>query len=385
MDYYFEATQDIIAAMAERVYWTQHAPIDRRSQEILGSGIDRGLSEFGVERARYVARKLARTAVHLTDLNETIVTSPLRRATQTSDILADELGFEVIVDDGLKAQHFGILEGMTVPEVLEDPALAPHLHRNLTADEIFTDVAPGGESIQSATSRMFVARRRLLAADGSPIAVTHGSVLNTLVGSSRGLPPKQWKDISAEFKGQLIEDRGEDISGVELFGAENILVILRGNSGSGKSTVAEGLRDKLGDNVLLISKDMLREEFITPESPSYYSVLGDMIRNLADIGAKYGYIVIIDGMVGHPKHDALLSELFAKFDKSLVYTLDIPLEETLRRHATRKKADEFGEPEMREWYRKRDHLGIESEIIVGPEKSRDEVVKMIVDQIKEIY
>jgi broad specificity phosphatase PhoE/predicted kinase len=371
--------------MTERVYWTQHAPIDRRPQEIVGSGIDRGLSELGVERARYIAKKLARTAIHLIDLNETIVTSPLRRATQTSEIFADQLGFEVVVDEDLRAQHFGVLEGMTVSEVVADPDLAPHLHRNLSADQIFNDEAPGGESIESATRRMVVARRRLLAADGSPIAVTHGSMLNTLVGSSRGLPPKQWKDISAEFKGQLIEDKGEDISSVELLGAENILVILRGNSGSGKSTVAEGLRDRLGDNVLLISKDMLKEDFITPESPSYYNVLGDMIRNLADIGAKYGYIVIIDGMVGRPKHDALLAELFAKFDKSLVYTLDIPFEETLRRHATRTKADDFGEQEMRAWYREGDRLGIESEIVVGPEKSRDEVVKMILDQIKEFY
>jgi len=375
----------MIAAMTERVYWTQHAPIDRRPQEIVGSGIDRGLSELGVERARYIAKKLARTAIHLVDLNETIVTSPLRRATQTSEIFADHLGFDVIVDDDLRAQHFGVLEGMTVSEVVADSGLAPHLHRNLSAEQIFTDEAPEGESIERAANRMLIARRRLLAADGSPIAVTHGSVLNTLVGSSRNLPPKQWKDISAEFKGMLIEDQGEEISGIELLGAENILVILRGNSGSGKSTVAESLRDKLGDNVLLISKDTLKEDFITPESPSYYKVLGDMIRNLADIGAKYGYIVIIDGMVGRPKHDALLDELFAKFDKSLVYTLDIPFEETLRRHAARDKANDFGEREMRAWYRERDHLGIESEVVVGPEQSRDEVVKRILDQIKEIY
>ena len=371
--------------MTERVYWTQHAPIDRRPQEIVGSGIDIGLSELGIERARYIAKKLGRTAIHLADLNETIVTSPLRRATQTSEIFADELGFEVIVDDDLRAQHFGVLEGMTVSEVVEDPALAPHLHRNLSADQLFTDVAPDGESIESATSRMLVARQRLLDADGSPIAVTHGSVLNTLVGTLRGLPPKQWKDISAGFKGMLIEDRGEEISSVELMGAENILVVLRGNSGSGKSTVAAELRKELGDNVLLISKDMLKEDFITPDSPSYYSVLGDMIRNLADIGAKYGYIVIIDGVVGRPKHDALLSELFAKFDRNFVYTFDIPFEETLRRHATRLKSNDFGEAEMRQWYRERDHLGIEAETIIDHTKSKEEAVQMILDEIKEIY
>jgi len=232
---------------------------------------------------------------------------------------------------------------------------------------------------------MLVARKRLLAADGSPIAVAHGSVLNTLVGTLRDMHPKQWKDISAEFKGMLIEDRGEEISAVKLLGAENILIVLRGNSGSGKSTIAAELKKAIGDDALLISKDILRDDFISPDSPSYYKVLGDMIRNLADIGAKYGYVVIIDGVVGRPKHDALLSELFARFDKNFVYTFDIPFEETLRRHATRTKSDEFGEPEMRQWYREHDHLGSETETIVDHTKSKEETVQMILKEIEEIY
>jgi hypothetical protein len=43
------------------------------------------------------------------------------------------------------------------------------------------------------------------------------------------------------------------------------------------------------------------------------------------------------------------------------FYLDVPWEETLRRHATRAQASEFGEAERREWYLPRDLLGLDCE------------------------
>ena len=48
------------------------------------------------------------------------------------------------------------------------------------------------------------------------------------------------------------------------------LIILRGNSGSGKTTVAKELQKRFGRNTMLISqvvvrRDMLKEKSITPE------------------------------------------------------------------------------------------------------------------------
>jgi len=202
--------------MSERLYWTQHAPIERRPQEIVGSGTDRGLSEIGIERANFLARQLAKAAFFFKDFNETIVTSPLRRARQTSEIISDALGFTVVVDDDLRAQHFGDIEGKTIPEILADPQLSPHLHRNLPEEKLLTDAAPNGESIESAKNRMITARQRMLAGEGSPLIITHGSVLNTLIGTARDLSVKEWKDISAEFKGKIIQDSGLEISSLEL-------------------------------------------------------------------------------------------------------------------------------------------------------------------------
>lgn len=38
------------------------------------------------------------------------------------------------------------------------------------------------------------------------------------------------------------------------------LIIIRGNSGSGKSSVAKGLQTKFGRNTLLIPQDVVRRE-----------------------------------------------------------------------------------------------------------------------------
>ena len=40
------------------------------------------------------------------------------------------------------------------------------------------------------------------------------------------------------------------------------LIILRGNSGSGKTTVARELQKKIGSNTLLISQDVIRREML---------------------------------------------------------------------------------------------------------------------------
>ena len=40
------------------------------------------------------------------------------------------------------------------------------------------------------------------------------------------------------------------------------LVIIRGNSGSGKTTVAKGLQKKLGHGKMLISQDVVRREML---------------------------------------------------------------------------------------------------------------------------
>lgn len=209
----------IMVRMSENIYWIQHAPVFKRKKEIVGSGTDRELQADGIEQAKTTADRIAGAAISgtLQNLSGVVVTSPLKRAVRTAEEIADRLDFEVKVDDDLRAQHFGVLEGMTAEEVLQVPELAPHLHRNLPEDRLYADVAPGGESIESACLRLLEVRGRLLGGErGNDIAVTHGSVLNTLIGVSRSLAVPEWKDISANYRGGMIQDSGGEVSALAL-------------------------------------------------------------------------------------------------------------------------------------------------------------------------
>lgn len=66
------------------------------------------------------------------------------------------------------------------------------------------------------------------------------------------------------------------------------------------------------------------------------------------------------------------------------YYFDIPFEETVRRHQTRSKSQEFGEELMRQWWREKDFSSVFKEEIITCEMDADSIVeKVYVDLLKE--
>ncbi|MFE4614237.1 hypothetical protein ACFRK5_38705 [Streptomyces niveus] len=63
------------------------------------------------------------------------------------------------------------------------------------------------------------------------------------------------------------------------------------------------------------------------------------------------------------------------------YYLDIPLQETLTRHATKHKADEYGERELRDWYRPLDLLRDGNETIIGADSPLEATVDHVMPNI----
>ena len=61
--------------------------------------------------------------VALENVGNEIISSPLKRAIQTSEIIAEKCKLNVVVDDRLKAQDFGVLDGMTFEEIYKNDIL----------------------------------------------------------------------------------------------------------------------------------------------------------------------------------------------------------------------------------------------------------------------
>jgi predicted kinase len=146
------------------------------------------------------------------------------------------------------------------------------------------------------------------------------------------------------------------------------LVVVRGNSGSGKSTVAKALREANGSGVAWVSQDLIRRVILSEKDRPGGVNIG-LIEQVTRYSLESGYHVVLDGIFYADRYERMLARLARDHrGVSRFYYLDVSMEETLRRHATRPQAAEFGPHDMRGWYRPRDLLdGIRERMI--PETS----------------
>lgn len=167
------------------------------------------------------------------------------------------------------------------------------------------------------------------------------------------------------------------------------LIIIRGNSGSGKSTIAKELHEKLQihfareacNGTMLIPQDIIRREILrTKDGPKNPSI--QLIKDLALYGLCINYDVIVEGILARKNYGTMLNEVATLFDKTYVYYLDISFEETLRRHETKPNSHEFGEELMRELYIKKDVLGLEGEKVFTDKQTKNEILRAILEDLK---
>ena len=138
------------------------------------------LTDTGVLQAAAAAKRLASAGIGV------IVTSPLLRATQTAQEVAEVTGAPVVTDQGFRETDFGAWDGLTFAEVrqrwpaevttwLADPAVAP----------------PGGESLVEVGARVTEALHRVLAGHQQQtiLIVSHVTPIKTLVAAALLAPP----------------------------------------------------------------------------------------------------------------------------------------------------------------------------------------------------
>lgn len=163
------------------------------------------------------------------------------------------------------------------------------------------------------------------------------------------------------------------------------LIILRGNSGSGKTTVAKALQRKFGYNTMLISQDEIRRNMLWVKDGIDTKALPLMIE-LLKYGNEHSDIVILEGIMYDEWYSPLFNvanELYGENVHS--YYFDIPFEETVRRHYTRSKSQEFGEEHMRKWWREKDFSSVLKEEIITSEMDADSIVEKIYADLEKNF
>ncbi len=159
------------------------------------------------------------------------------------------------------------------------------------------------------------------------------------------------------------------------------LIIIRGNSGSGKSTVAKALQQKIGRNTMLISQDMVRREILWAKDGAGTTKLPLMI-NMLQYGRQHCEVVIMEGILCASWYRELFETAMQEFHSNIfAYYYNLPFEETVLRHQTRAKQSAFGEAEMKCWWNEKDYIGFIPEKIFTKETSLDEAVDLIYSDI----
>ena len=169
--------QSAAAVTRPRLYLVRHGETEWNAVDRLLSFTDLPLNAAGEAQARELGAALAADGVAF----DRVISSPLRRATQTAALLLEALpgAPPVALDPRLVEVDFGPLEGWTGEQVAADPAAAAWRRG---ADY------PGAE-----TSAAVDARARAvwaaLPAGGVTLVVGHGRFLRTMIATSvLGLP-----------------------------------------------------------------------------------------------------------------------------------------------------------------------------------------------------
>ena len=159
------------------------------------------------------------------------------------------------------------------------------------------------------------------------------------------------------------------------------LIILRGNSGSGKTTTGKALQRKFGRGTMLISQDVVRRDMLFVKD-GYNTEAIQLLLELALYGKSNCNIVILEGILNSKWYKNLFENLLDEFkDQIFAYYFDIPFEETLNRHQQKPNAHEFGEKEMREWWTEKDLLDIIPEVLLYKELSLNGIVDTIYQDV----
>jgi adenylate kinase family enzyme len=153
------------------------------------------------------------------------------------------------------------------------------------------------------------------------------------------------------------------------------LVIIRGNSGSGKSSVAKELVRWCDGRVALVEQDYLRRNVLGEKDIEDGDNIA-LIEQTVCFALDRCYDVVLEGILDTRRYADLLARLTTFARECFVFYLDVSLEESLRRHATKDSTD-FGEDALRRWYRASDLSHLPGETVVPETSELSETVRFI--------
>lgn len=160
------------------------------------------------------------------------------------------------------------------------------------------------------------------------------------------------------------------------------LIILRGNSGSGKTTIAREVQQRFGRNTMLISQDVIRRDMLRVRDGENTPAL-PLMKELLIYGSNHSDIVILEGIMYADWYKPLFELAVQLYEKRVyAYYFDIPFEETVKRHRTKPNCNDFGEEEMCRWWREKDFSDVLNEVSITSEREMESIISEIWNAVR---
>lgn len=155
------------------------------------------------------------------------------------------------------------------------------------------------------------------------------------------------------------------------------LIVLRGDSGAGKSTVARELRAALGRGVGVVQQDTIRRKVLREHDVEGGVNIG-LIEHIVRYTIASDYVVILEGILHTGRYGEMLRRLRRDFGGGW-YFLQVTWEESLRRHSTRAQRREFSQEQMRDFPRAGLLEGIDERIVPEHYSAADTVQRILTE------
>jgi probable phosphoglycerate mutase len=158
-----------VSVTAIPFWFLRHGETDWNAQNLSQGNVDIPLNPTGIAQAHAAAAMLRNRGI------ATIIASPMSRARDTAQVVADLLDLPVLLDDGLREVSFGVKEGQPMGEWF--------------ATWVAGDFTPeGAESFAALRVRAKAALNRALAHPAPVLVVAHGALFRA-TRAEMGLEP----------------------------------------------------------------------------------------------------------------------------------------------------------------------------------------------------
>lgn len=157
--------------------FARHSESTGNAEKVTKGTRDYPLNAQGRNESKHLAARVARYTPTV------VVSSPLQRARIPAQMIAKRAGVKLVIDNGLKPQNYGKLEGKPLSE--SEPVLRDYAMNKPNAK------LPGGEATSTWDRKNTAALRRIKArvANGErPAVVTHSRNLRELGHALQGKP-----------------------------------------------------------------------------------------------------------------------------------------------------------------------------------------------------